>query len=110
MGEKVHSNMWGPANPQSFDAKDYFISFMDDHTQWTGVEPINCKSEVHTQYKMYEAWLDTQHHVKIKHLQTDHGGKYLSEEFNTHLKLCGTTRSLTVHDMPEENSISEHLN
>jgi len=32
MGEKVHSNVWGPANPQSFDAKDYFVSFMDDHT------------------------------------------------------------------------------
>ena len=51
-----------------------------------------------------------QHGVKIKHLQTNHGGEYLSEEFTNHLKSKGTVRSLTVHDMLEENGVSEWLN
>ena len=64
--------------------------FTDDHSLWTQVEPISCKNEVLTQYKSYKAWLDTQHHAKIKCLQMDCRGEYLSEEFNTYLKACGT--------------------
>ena len=32
IGEKVHSDVWGPATPQSLDGKEYFVSFMDDYT------------------------------------------------------------------------------
>lgn len=61
-------------------------------------------------YKQYELWAETQHNAKIKCLQTNHGGEYLSEEFTKHLKAKGTIRSLTVHDTPEENDMSEWLN
>ena len=61
------------------------------------------KSETLTQYKGYESWLNTQHGVKIKHLQTNRGGEYLSEEFTGHLKTQGTVWNLAVHDTPEGN-------
>ncbi|KAF8512106.1 hypothetical protein JB92DRAFT_2724128 [Gautieria morchelliformis] len=32
-GEKVHSDVWGPANPQSYDGKEYFISFTNNYNQ-----------------------------------------------------------------------------
>ena len=32
-GEKVHLDVWGPMNPQSYDGKEYFITFTDDHNQ-----------------------------------------------------------------------------
>jgi len=51
-----------------------------------------------------------QHVVKLKCLQTDCSGEYLSHEFDTHLKAHGTIHSLTVHNTPEENGISECLN
>ena len=51
-----------------------------------------------------------QHVAKLKKLQTDHGGEYLSHKFDIHLKAHGTVDSLTVHDTPEENGMSEHLN
>src|SRR5882724_5057309 len=50
-----------------------------------------------------------QHSMKIRCLQTDRGGEYLSEAFNYHLKAQGMVWSLTVHDTPEENSVSERL-
>jgi len=34
----------------------------------------------------------------------------LSDEFSAHLKSKGMVRSLTVHDTPEENGVSERLN
>jgi len=68
------------------------------------------KSEALTSYKAYEAWLDMQHAAKLKRLQTDHSGEHLSHGFDTHLKAHSTVCSLTVHDTPEENGVSEHLN
>ena len=108
--EKIHSDVWGPANPQSYDGKEYFISFTDDYNQWTYLVLMAKKSDAFKCYKQYKAWIETQHAAKIKHLQTDQGGGYLSHEFTTHLKSKGTIRSLTVHDTPEENGVSEQLN
>jgi len=48
--------------------------------------------------------------MKLKKLQTDCRGEYLSEEFTAHLKIRGTVHSLTVHDTPKENGVPEHLN
>ena len=57
IGEKIHSDMQGPATPQRHYRKEYFISFTDDHSHWSCVEPMSCKGEALTQYKNYEAWL-----------------------------------------------------
>jgi len=35
LGDKVHSDVWGPAMPRSYDGKDYFISFTDDYSRWS---------------------------------------------------------------------------
>ena len=49
----------------------------------------------------------TQYGKWIKILQYDHGGEYLSKEFNSHLKAQGMIRSLMVHNTPEENGVAE---
>jgi hypothetical protein len=68
------------------------------------------KNEAFGCYKQYKAWVETQHGAKLKRLQTDREGEYLSQEFTAHLKSKGTVQSLTVHDTPEENGVLEHLN
>jgi Integrase core domain/GAG-pre-integrase domain len=93
LGDKVHSDVWGPTTPQSYNGKEYFISFTDDFTRWSRVTPMKRKSEVLTCYKHYEVWAKTQHGAKIKRLQSDRGGEYLSKDFNQHLKSKGTVRS-----------------
>jgi hypothetical protein len=110
LGEKVHSDAWGPTNPQSYDGTEFFVSFTDDHNRWTYLVPMAKISDAFGCYKQYQAWIETQHEAKVKHLQTDHGGEYLSEAFTAHLKSKGTVRSLTVHNMPEENGVSEWKN
>ena len=82
LGEKVHLDVWGPTNPQSYDGKEYFVSFTDDHNRWTYLVPMAKKSDAFTCYKQYEAWIEMQHGARIKRLQTDCGGEYLSNMFN----------------------------
>ena len=107
---KIHSDIWGPANPQSYNGRLYYINFTDDYTRWTTIYCINKKLNIFNKYKEYEAWLKTQYGKQIKVLQSDRGGEYLSNEFTKHLKGKGTIRTLTVHDTPEENGVVEQLN
>ena len=75
MADKVHSDVWGPATPCSYDGKDFFISFTDNHSWWSHVELMTHKSDMFTHYHAYEAWLQMQHGAKLKKLQTNHGGE-----------------------------------
>ena len=35
LGNKLHSDVWGPAMPCSYDGKDYFVSFIHNHSWWS---------------------------------------------------------------------------
>lgn len=68
------------------------------------------KSEAFEAFKAFEAWLEIHHGKRLKVLNTDRGGEYLSEEFKTHLEARGITQKLSVHDTHEEAGVSERLN
>ena len=61
LGDKVHSDVWGPTTPMSYNSKSYYVSFTDDYTWWSTIEFIAKKNNVVSKYKEYEAWLSTQH-------------------------------------------------
>ena len=47
---------------------------------------------------------------KIKFLQSDRGGEYLSYVFGLHIKQCGIVSQLTPHGTPQRNGASERRN
>ena len=106
----MHSDLWGPAPVESIGCKQYYVSFMDDHSRYTNIYFLHSKDETFDFYKIYEAWLSTQQNAKIQSLRSDRGGEYLSDEFSAHLKSARTIRRLTVHDTLEHNGVSERLN
>ena len=57
LGDKVHSDVWGPAMPQSYNRKLYYVSFTDDYTRWTTIYCISQKLEVLAKYKEYKTWM-----------------------------------------------------
>ena len=110
LDDKVHTDLWGPSPVQTPGHSLYYASFTDDHTGYTMLYLQKTKAETFTSYKSYKAWLSTQFDTKIKCLCLDCGGEYLSNEFSQHLKSKGMEHRITVHDMPEHNSMAEHLN
>jgi hypothetical protein len=110
VGDEIHSDLWGPSPVETIGKKKYYISFTDDYSRYTSIYFLRTKDEAFNSYRIYEAWLLTQYRVRIKCLNSDRGGEYLSQEFTDHLKKAGTTRRLTVHDTPEHNGISERGN
>ena len=92
LGDKIHLDVWGPATPQSYNGKLYYVSFMDNYTRWTTTYCISQKLEVLAKYKEYKAWMQTQHGKLIKVLQSDRGGEYLSKDFNNQLPVNNNTK------------------
>jgi transposase InsO family protein len=109
-GDEIHSDVWGPASIETIHHRKYYASFTDDSTRWSHVKLLHGKDDTFDAYKEFEAWVDTQHHTKIKWLRSDRGGEFLSTEFTNHLKSRGTERRLTTHDTPEHNGVAESLN
>lgn len=110
VGDEVHSDVWGPARTSTKRGKRYYVSFTDDNSRWTHIEPLRRKSDVFGAYKRFEAWLETQFGARIKVLRSDRGGEYTSDEFQAYLKSRGTETRLTVHDTPQHNGVAERRN
>jgi hypothetical protein len=112
-GERVWSDVWGPAPIKSLGHKSYMLTFTNEASYETVeyFEFISRKSDVFENYKNYEAWVK-KHRNKdgIKNLCNDCTGDYLSKEFVAHLKSQGTHHEPIVHDPPPQNGMVEVTN
>jgi len=108
--DEVHSDLWGKSPIESRGGKRYWITFTDDKTRLTWLNLLRRKSEAFKSYKTFEAWIETQFQRRIKTLNVDRGGEYLSDEFIAHCKAKGTTYKLSVHDTHQEAGVSERRN
>ena len=110
LSDEVHMDLWAPSPVQTSVHSHYYVSFTDDYTQFTKLYLLKLKSDTFDSYQAYEAWLSTQHDMKIKRLRSDRGGEYMSEEFTKYLKSKGTKCHVTVHDTLKHNGVAEWLN
>src|SRR6266404_153626 len=103
-------DLWGKSPVASLGGLHYYVTFTDDATQYTKINIIRTKDQTLESYRTFAAWAHTQHGVTIKHLRLDHGGEYTGHAFTKLLQEEGTERCLTMHDMPQHNSVAESLN
>ena len=68
------------------------------------------KSETFEKFKEFQSEVENHHNKKIKFLQSDHEGEYLSYEFGLHLKQCGIVSQLRPPGTPQRNGVSELCN
>lgn len=54
--------------------------------------------------------VENQKGCKIKCLQSDNGGEYISNEFNDFLEQCVIKRRLTIANTLQQNGIAERIN
>ncbi|PIL37456.1 transcription factor [Ganoderma sinense ZZ0214-1] len=109
-GDETHSDTWGPARVATLGGRKYYVSFTDDATRYSTVYLMRLKSETFPSYVSYEAWIETHEGVRLKLLNIDRGGEYLSDEFLAHLDSRGVELKLSVHDTHEHAGVSERLN
>ncbi|KAK0593076.1 hypothetical protein LWI29_030396 [Acer saccharum] len=69
-------DVWGPASVSSTGGKQYFITFIDDHSRKVWVYFLKHKFEVFDAFKRWKARVENETGLKIKKLHSDNGGEY----------------------------------
>ena len=109
-GAEIHSDVWGASTTESLGGRRYYVTFTDDYSRYSWIEPLRTKDETFEAYKVFAAWAKTQHGMQIKRLRSDRGGEYTGRKFSAFLREQGTERRLTTHDTPQHNGVAESLN
>ena len=88
----------------------YFLTFTDDLSRYGYIYLMKQKSETFEKFKEFQSEVENHRNKKIKFLQSNRGGEYLSYEFGLHLKQCGIVSQLTPPGTPQHNGVSERHN
>ena len=80
---------------------------MDDFSRFTWLFPLHHKSDVFSVFIKFKALVENLYSCKIKQLQTDNGGEYLSNQFKNILQENGINHRLTCPYTSQQNGIAE---
>ena len=106
----VHTDVCGKLDNRSLGDKQYFVTFVDSHSNMTWVYFLRHKSEVYGVFRKWKAAVENETGLRLKTLRSDNGGEYTSTEFREYLEQCGIRHETTVPKTPEQNGKAERMN
>ena len=115
----VHTDVCGPFPVASLGNSLYFVSFVDDRSRYAWIYPIQAKSDVFETFKTWLAMVENsaskrlkvlQWSKRLKTLQSDNGGEYLSNAMIRFLEERGIQHRLTTPHNPHQNGVAERMN
>ena len=86
--EIIHTDVCGPMSVEARGGYHYFLTFTDDLSRYGYIYLMKHKFETFEKFKEFQSEVGYHRNKKIKFLQSDRGGEYLSYEFCTHLRRC----------------------
>lgn len=105
----VSSDVMGPL-PRTMDGCEYTVNFVDEKSNFTAVFSLKRKSEVLEKFKLFQAQIERLTRRNIKHLRTDGGGEYCSNNFKQYLDQSGIIHIITAPHTPQDNGCAERKN
>ncbi|KAI0923982.1 hypothetical protein AcV5_010529 [Taiwanofungus camphoratus] len=108
--ELIHSDIHGPLPVRTHSGYRYWITFIDDYTRFRVVLLLKEKSEAFDAFKRFKAYAENHLNVKIKALQDDKGGEYMSHAFIKYTDDAGIVRRHTTRNRPQQNGVAERAN
>ena len=108
--ERVYNNLSGRFPVPSFSRCQYYITFVDDCTRMVWVYFLQTKDQAFESFCRFKAMAENQSDHRIKSLQTDGGGEYLSSQFADFLSANGIIHLVTPPYTPEANGVPERMN
>jgi transposase InsO family protein len=88
----------------------YFLTFIDDFSRKTHVYVLKTKGKSFEKFKQYKELVENEIDHKIKVLQLDNGGEFVSKKFDAFLVECGIQRQTSAPYSPQQNGVAKHAN
>jgi transposase InsO family protein len=108
--ELVHSDLHGPLPVATREGYRYWMTFIDDATSHRAAMQLKHKSDAFEAFKTYKAFAENHFQTKMKELQDDKGGEYMSAAFIKFTDACGIHRRHTTRNRPQQNGVAERAN
>lgn len=106
----IHNNVWGPSPIPTKTGKQWFVTFIDDHTRLCWTYLMSAKSEVESLFKIFYQMVMTQFRTTISILRTDNGTEYYNQLLGSFLTEKGILHQSTCRTTPQQNGIAERKN
>jgi len=104
--ELIHSDIW--TSPiTSVSGCKYHVIFVDDFSRFTWIYPLYQKSEVFDNFVKFKLLVENQFSSKIKQLQSDGGGEYTSNHFQSFLTKNGILHRKSCPHTSPQNGLAE---
>ncbi len=109
--ELVHSDLHGPLLLPQAEGYRYWMTFIDDCTKLQAVMYLRRKSDAFEAFKTFKAYAETPaYNAKIKAVQDDKAGEYMSAAFHKFMDQCGIARRHSTRNRPQQNGVAERAN
>jgi hypothetical protein len=86
------------------------MTFIDDASSHRAALRLKRKSDTFEGFKTYKSCAENQLDAKIKELQDDKGGEFMSNAFLKFTDECGIHRRHTTRNRPQQNGVAERAN
>uniref|UniRef100_A0A1Y1L115 Retrovirus-related Pol polyprotein from transposon TNT 1-94 n=1 Tax=Photinus pyralis TaxID=7054 RepID=A0A1Y1L115_PHOPY len=106
----VHTDICGPISPITHDGHKYFITFIDDYSNFTVVYLLKSKDEAFDKFQEYFQMTKSMFTQSISKLRCDNGGEYVSNRLKNFCRDNGIIIDYTVPYNPQQNGKAERKN
>jgi hypothetical protein len=106
----VHSDLCGPMEVESLGKSRYFLTCIDESSNMCWIMLLRKKSDAASEWQKWYYRICNEMDTKVKELQHDSGGEFVSKEFKEFLSKEGIRIRETHTASPQENSIAERMN
>jgi hypothetical protein len=104
--ELIHTDIW-TSPVYSVSGLKYYVIFIDDYSRFSWIYPLHLKSEVLTKFIQFKLLVENQFSTKIKQVQSDGGGEYISHHFQSFLAKHGITHRKSCPYTSQQNGLAE---
>lgn len=108
--EIVHTDVCGPITPETWDRNRYFITFLDDYTNYVTVYLMEQKEEAFVKLKEFLTEAEVKWNKKTVEIRCDNVKEYSSKELRTWCRNKGISINYTPPYTPQLNGKAERLN
>ena len=108
--EIVHMDVCGPITPTSIGGEKYYVSFIDDYSNFVVIYVIGAKSDVFECFKNYYNMGKAKFGIGIHKIRCDNGGEFSSFDFRKFCYNNGIVIDYCVPYAPQQNGKAERLN
>jgi hypothetical protein len=109
MLELIHTDVVWPIKVTGHDQSRYWVTCLDDSTQWAEVEPLQHRSQVSSQIRGFIERNELPKR-RCRRIRLDRGGENVSREFTLWVHDRGIELEYTDTEQHQANSCAELLN